>query len=502
MQLILFDYSQLPQDQADLIRGHAKEINVLVRRSAQDIHDIGTRLIAVKAMLAHGKFSDWLNKEFGWNARTAQRFMAVATRFKSDNLSDLPKSTSAIYALTAAPDEVVHQIVAKVKKGDPVNEQTVKAAIAEYAQSCKTCVHLDQGPDSCSCRSRAFDVDLQVEDPGRDGCTHYKGLARVNVENQIPSLQDLMNLYAQIAEVVEHQPTHKYRNQFSVTRLSPPTLSLRFPGRIEAWRWWLAKGSILLERHALSTKMKTAGYPLAGTQQALAASGNQEIKSGDLVTGLTQEGEPLTGTVGRIGHTQIEIEGERKRIAINTASKIVNPSHQGLSSGGTDEHYTPEYLWRAAQQFWGGCIDLDPCSNSSDSPNVEAEQHYTIESNGLNQDWYGRIWCNPPYSDTWSWVVKGIEELKRDNAWSLIYLVKNDNRTSWYKLALDAAFSICVVQGYVKFGNATNSAPFGSILIAIEKPEDPRTRYEKFKNSFGSIGWVFPLFENRLTEEK
>jgi hypothetical protein len=58
---------------------------------------------------------------------------------------------------------------------------------------------------------------------------------------------------------------------------------------------------------------------------------------------------------------------------------------------GTEVWLTPPYVIEALGQF-----DLDPCA-SLDRPWDTAENHYTIEDNGLEQEWFGRVWCNPPY---------------------------------------------------------------------------------------------------------
>ena len=43
-----------------------------------------------------------------------------------------------------------------------------------------------------------------------------------------------------------------------------------------------------------------------------------------------------------------------------------------------------------------GAVDLDPCSPVN-RPWDTARHHYTIEDDGLQQPWFGRVFCNPPY---------------------------------------------------------------------------------------------------------
>jgi len=57
----------------------------------------------------------------------------------------------------------------------------------------------------------------------------------------------------------------------------------------------------------------------------------------------------------------------------------------------TDEWLTPPSILQKLPEF-----DLDPCSPIN-RPWDTAKKHFTVEDDGLNQDWNGRVWCNPPY---------------------------------------------------------------------------------------------------------
>jgi ParB family chromosome partitioning protein len=59
----------------------------------------------------------------------------------------------------------------------------------------------------------------------------------------------------------------------------------------------------------------------------------------------------------------------------------------------TTEHYTPQYILDSVIACMGA-INLDPCSNSREIPNVTATRHYTSQENGLVQPWMGRVFLN------------------------------------------------------------------------------------------------------------
>lgn len=105
IQLTLFDYNALDLEDKIVIQQKTEEIKVLMRRTAQDVFDIGQKLSEIKTRLGHGHFGNWLKAEFDWSERTAQNFIRVYESFKSENVADLNFSQTALYVLAAAPEE-------------------------------------------------------------------------------------------------------------------------------------------------------------------------------------------------------------------------------------------------------------------------------------------------------------------------------------------------------------------------------------------------------------
>ena len=53
-----------------------------------------------------------------------------------------------------------------------------------------------------------------------------------------------------------------------------------------------------------------------------------------------------------------------------------------------------------------GELDLDPCSPII-RPWDTAKKHFNVRDNGLEQDWFGRVWLNPPFgSEAVRWLKK------------------------------------------------------------------------------------------------
>ena len=95
-QMGLFDYGALDASTCEFVQDRTERIKTLVKRSGQDIIDIGQSLIEVKERLDHGQFLAWLEAEFHWSERTARNLMAVAERFKSAKFADLEIAPSAL----------------------------------------------------------------------------------------------------------------------------------------------------------------------------------------------------------------------------------------------------------------------------------------------------------------------------------------------------------------------------------------------------------------------
>ncbi|MFM7854142.1 MAG: DNA N-6-adenine-methyltransferase, partial [Flammeovirgaceae bacterium] len=67
------------------------------------------------------------------------------------------------------------------------------------------------------------------------------------------------------------------------------------------------------------------------------------------------------------------------------------------NNSGNNEWYTPADIVNKARLVLGS-IDTDPASNIIAQQVVLADKYYTSETNGLDKDWCGSVWMNPPYS--------------------------------------------------------------------------------------------------------
>lgn len=88
---------------------------------------------------------------------------------------------------------------------------------------------------------------------------------------------------------------------------------------------------------------------------------------------------------------------------------------------------------------------------------------------GLQKDWFGNVFINPPYSNIKGFLEKGLEELNKGNATTLVYLVPARTDTKWFHDYVYNKAEIRFIKGRLKFGESKNSAPFPSMLVIFRK---------------------------------
>lgn len=81
--------------------------------------------------------------------------------------------------------------------------------------------------------------------------------------------------------------------------------------------------------------------------------------------------------------------------------KAQNHPQQKVKDHVDDRGTSAEFFTQMVERF--GPFDLDVAAASH---NAKCERYYTIEDDGLNQPWWGNVWCNPPYSNIGAWVEK------------------------------------------------------------------------------------------------
>jgi hypothetical protein len=141
----------------------------------------------------------------------------------------------------------------------------------------------------------------------------------------------------------------------------------------------------------------------------------------------------------------------------------------GMSSHQSHKMLKDEWLTPPSLLNKLGTFDLDPCS-PTECPWKIAENTYTTFDNGLEKDWFGRVWCNPPYGrETRKWLSKCVEH---KNVTALIFA--RTETKDWIKYVWGEADSILFIYGRLYFyhidgSKAKSNSGAPSALISYDK---------------------------------
>lgn len=129
-----------------------------------------------------------------------------------------------------------------------------------------------------------------------------------------------------------------------------------------------------------------------------------------------------------------------------------------MFSSKTDNWATPQDFFDKYDAKFN--FTLDVCA---DKINAKCKKFYNKADDGLNQEWTGVCWMNPPYGrDIKKWIKKAFESSK--NGATVVCLIPSRTDTSyWHDYCLKGEVEF--IRGRLKFGNSKNSAPFPSAIV-------------------------------------
>ncbi len=132
------------------------------------------------------------------------------------------------------------------------------------------------------------------------------------------------------------------------------------------------------------------------------------------------------------------------------------------TSSRTDDWSTdPELFARLDREF--GPFEMDVCASPE---NHKCPVYFTTDDDGLQQQWVGRVWMNPPYGrgiDRW---MRKAAQAGADGA-TVVCLVPARVDASWWREATSQASLVRIFPVRLRFGGIDNAAPFPSALIVF-----------------------------------
>jgi phage N-6-adenine-methyltransferase len=116
------------------------------------------------------------------------------------------------------------------------------------------------------------------------------------------------------------------------------------------------------------------------------------------------------------------------------------------------EFYTPKEYIHAVRKVMGS-IDCDPASSDIANKAIKAKTYYTIDDDGLKQQWHGNVYLNPPYARNIlpRFVDKLISDISEGRVKQAILAVHSRTSTKWFSRAAAACQAICFTNRRINF---------------------------------------------------
>lgn len=132
-----------------------------------------------------------------------------------------------------------------------------------------------------------------------------------------------------------------------------------------------------------------------------------------------------------------------------------------------------------------GPFDLDPCAGSG--TNIGSVNWWDgRDENGLFLNWFGFVWCNPPFSQKGRWANKMIEH---GNG---ILILPERGSAPWFGPLAKAASRYFVMGRKINFIGGPSSNNVGSVLFPFGDKAQRRIKDSGLPGHFVSVEYFNP----------
>jgi hypothetical protein len=178
------------------------------------------------------------------------------------------------------------------------------------------------------------------------------------------------------------------------------------------------------------------------------------------------------------------LTAEKLRVAVTEKLAFDNSVH-GLKSSRSVEWYTPAVYVEAARQVLGG-IDLDPASCTQANEVVQAARFYGLANDGLEREWRGRVFLNPPFNRAGDFVTKLLAEHDAGRVAAAVVLLNAYGfDAAWFQPL--AGYPLCLTDHRISFRSPTGEpgGPMNANLFVYLGGE--RLRFARVFARFGNV---------------
>jgi phage N-6-adenine-methyltransferase len=130
---------------------------------------------------------------------------------------------------------------------------------------------------------------------------------------------------------------------------------------------------------------------------------------------------------------------------------------KGTNTGksGRDDWRTPDYIYDWLNRVYGP-FEVDA---AADAENAKCDIYYDKKTNGLAVPWpAGKVFCNPPWSQSRHWAWKATDELLKNNCnCTYVLLLPASTDTAWFHMLAEMGY-VMLLNPRIKF-DLPNGAP-------------------------------------------
>ena len=170
------------------------------------------------------------------------------------------------------------------------------------------------------------------------------------------------------------------------------------------------------------------------------------------VVHAVEQGAMSVSLAAKVADLSDEAKADIAAAPVDQIKEVAKAHVHVAQNSGNNEWYTPSKYIELARKAMGG-IDTDPASSAIANRTVKAKTFYTVDDDGRNQKWEGRVFLNPPYAQPlmseFAEAVSG--KFESGEIKQACILVNNATETQWFQRMLGVASAVCFPKSRIKF---------------------------------------------------
>jgi hypothetical protein len=434
-----------------------REGQEIFRQQLELAREAGEILTRKKASLGHGKWTPWLEANFGKTPRQFQKYMRLHAEW--ERIEPLLDGEEPPTSLNAALQAISTPQPKQLEPSIPSRE----AVIGLWEQVGDILYPTNGG--------KGFSVDCEAIAPGKlftfkDHKLAWEKWNQVNGEGR-PIGEHLLLVKTQKRTESSDSEAEPIEAEFVENPFRPEDVVWNHEKGYEAQVVGIDGDRVQLEGHQpvnhldldlVNRCQNTPEEPVTPVE-VVTASGEGESSSGaqpDVVA-------IISDTDDTIGWGDINPDEDLVMPASHQPVDTLKSSSQDGDDNRATRN-TPEYLWKPGLEMWGReAYDVDPMTNKDST--VPATVKYTKADDGLSMPWVieGKpitlLFANSDYGLNKEFVAKLEAELATGQLEALV-LNKHDHRSGWCKWLINNCTAMVLIDHGVKFeGVDSNGNP-------------------------------------------